>query len=63
MMVLPIHEEAMPVILAEPKAWDIWLNGSVEEALNLQCPLAPEWLSIVAKNIRADEEPVQTRIV
>jgi putative SOS response-associated peptidase YedK len=60
-IVRPIHE-AMPVILSEPKSWDTWLTGPVDEALQLQCPLPPEQLAIVATNVRSDEEPVQTRL-
>ena len=52
----------MPVILAEPKDWETWLKGSVDEALQLQRPLPPESLAIVATNVRTDEEPVQTRM-
>ena len=52
----------MPVILAEPKDWEIWLDGSLEEVLKLQAPLPGEGLQIVARNIRTDEEPVQTSL-
>jgi putative SOS response-associated peptidase YedK len=61
-IVRPIHEKAMPVILSEPKEWDTWLTGSVDDALQLQRPLPAERLAIVATNIRADEEPVQTQM-
>jgi putative SOS response-associated peptidase YedK len=61
-VVRPIHEKAMPVILAEPKDWDTWLDGSLEEVLRLQSPLPPDRLQIVARNIRTDEEPVQTSL-
>jgi putative SOS response-associated peptidase YedK len=61
-IVRPIHEKAMPVILTEPKAWDTWLNGSVEEALQLPASLPANGLAIVARNIRADEEPVQAKL-
>jgi putative SOS response-associated peptidase YedK len=50
----------MPVMLCEPEAWDAWLTGSVEEALELQAPLSSERLNIVATNIRMDGQPVQT---
>ena len=39
-LVAPIHPKAMPVLLAR-EDWDLWLTGSVEEALGLQRP-APE---------------------
>jgi putative SOS response-associated peptidase YedK len=61
-LVRPIHAKAMPVILPDPAAWDTWLTGSVEEALELQSPLAPERLSIVATNVRLDELPAQTKL-
>jgi putative SOS response-associated peptidase YedK len=61
-VVRPIHEKAMPVILSEPKAWDTWLGGSVDEALQLQRPLPSEQLAIVATNVRTDDEPVQARL-
>jgi putative SOS response-associated peptidase YedK len=53
-LVRPIHGKAMPVILADSDAWDTWLTGSVEEALELQSPLPPERLEIVSTNNRAD---------
>lgn len=37
-LVRPIHAKAMPVILADEDAWDAWLTGSIEEALELQRP-------------------------
>jgi putative SOS response-associated peptidase YedK len=48
------HAKAMSVILCDPEAWDTWLTGSVEEALELQSPPPPERLEIVATNSRAD---------
>jgi putative SOS response-associated peptidase YedK len=53
-LVRPIHAKAMPVILCDPEAWDIWLTGSVEEALEFQRPLSAERMEIVETNIRAD---------
>ena len=50
----PIHAKAMPVLLCEAEAWDIWLTGSLEEALALQAPLSASKLNIVEKNILAD---------
>jgi putative SOS response-associated peptidase YedK len=49
-----IHVEAMPVMLCDPEAWDIWLTGSIEEALEFQRPLSAERLEIVSRNNRAD---------
>jgi putative SOS response-associated peptidase YedK len=37
-IVRPIHAKAMPVVLADPEDWDLWLTGSTEEALELQRP-------------------------
>jgi hypothetical protein len=34
--VRPINAKAMPFMLCEAEAWDIWLTGSAEEALELQ---------------------------
>jgi putative SOS response-associated peptidase YedK len=52
----------MPVMLCDPEAWDTWLTGSVEEALELQRPLPPEQLGIVATNVRTDDIPIQTKL-
>jgi putative SOS response-associated peptidase YedK len=40
--VRPIHAKAMPVVLADEDAWDLWLTGATEDALELQrpCPAA-----------------------
>jgi putative SOS response-associated peptidase YedK len=46
--------KAMPVMLCDPEGWDIWLTGSVEEALEFQRPLSAERLEIVETNLRAD---------
>jgi putative SOS response-associated peptidase YedK len=53
-LVRPIHAKAMPVILSDREAWEIWLTGSVEEALELQSPLPSKCLEIVSTNNRAD---------
>ncbi|MBT9445626.1 MAG: SOS response-associated peptidase family protein [Hyphomonadaceae bacterium] len=46
-IVQPIHPKAMPVIL--PRAdWDTWLTGSIDEALDLQRPLADDLLKQAA---------------
>jgi putative SOS response-associated peptidase YedK len=37
-VVRPIHAKAMPVVLADEEAWDLWLTGSTDEALALQRP-------------------------
>jgi putative SOS response-associated peptidase YedK len=53
-LIRPIHAQAMPVVLRDAEAWDTWLTGSVEDALELQRPLAAEQLRIVETNITAD---------
>src|SRR6266853_969577 len=35
-VVLPIHDKAMPVMLMTAEDVDVWLNGTLEEALKLQ---------------------------
>jgi putative SOS response-associated peptidase YedK len=37
-MVRPIHDKAMPVLLMTAEDVDVWLNGTLEEALKLQKP-------------------------
>lgn len=39
-IVAPVHGKAMPVVLARDD-WDLWLTGSLDEALSLQRP-APD---------------------
>jgi putative SOS response-associated peptidase YedK len=46
-VVEPIHKKAMPVMLMTVEEVDVWLNGSLEEALNLQKPRADEEIVIV----------------
>jgi putative SOS response-associated peptidase YedK len=47
-LVRPIHANAMPVLLAIPDEWDIWMSGPLDEALKLQRPLPDHELQIVA---------------
>ena len=54
-VVKPIHPQAMPVILPDEQAWDIWLNGSIDEALALQRPAASSVISIVARGTSKDD--------
>ena len=44
-VVKPYHENAMPVILTEPKQWLLWLSGG-EKSFRLQGPLPNESLGI-----------------
>jgi putative SOS response-associated peptidase YedK len=53
-VVRPIHAKAMPVMLTTAAEFDTWLSADVEEALDLQRPLPPERLKIVAKGERKD---------
>jgi putative SOS response-associated peptidase YedK len=53
-LVRPIHAKAMPVVLRDAGAWDTWLTGSVEDALDLQRPSAADELRIVETNVTAD---------
>jgi putative SOS response-associated peptidase YedK len=46
--VRPIHAKAMPVVLSTTEEFDTWLEGSVDDAIALQKPLASELLRIVA---------------
>jgi putative SOS response-associated peptidase YedK len=56
-VVRPIHAKAMPVLLTDPAECDAWLSAPLEEALQLQRPLPPERLSIVAKGEKMDTLP------
>src|ERR1700745_629326 len=47
-VVHPIHAKAIPVLWTAEHEWDGWLEGSIEEAIALQKPLASELLRIVA---------------
>jgi putative SOS response-associated peptidase YedK len=53
-IVRPIHAKAMPVLLTTPEEWDTWLDGTVEQAIELQRPLANDSLRIVAKGEKSD---------
>ena len=54
-VVKPIHPKAMPVILPDEQAWDVWLNGSIEDALALQRPTATGVINIVARGTSKDD--------
>ena len=57
-VVAPIHPKAMPVILTAPEEVDLWLEGQMPEALELQRPLPDASLKIVAKGEKEDMPPV-----
>jgi len=46
-VVQPIHDKAMPVMLLTAEDVDVWLNGTLEEALKLQKPQPDDALVIV----------------
>jgi putative SOS response-associated peptidase YedK len=52
--VAPMHEKAMPVLLLDREAREMWLNGSVEDALALQGPAPDGSLKVVATGSRQD---------
>ena len=45
-VVQPIHDKAMPVMLMTAEDVDVWLNGTLEEALKLQKPQPDDTLVI-----------------
>jgi putative SOS response-associated peptidase YedK len=53
-VVRPIHAKAMPVILTNPAEFDVWLDGTVNDAITLQRPLPNELLQIVAMGEKSD---------
>ncbi len=53
-IVAPVHAKAMPVILEEPE-WETWLAGDTATALQLQRPLPPERMTLVARGQRQDD--------
>jgi putative SOS response-associated peptidase YedK len=57
-VVKPIHAKAMSVLLTHPDEFDIWLEGSIDEAVALQRPLPNEKLRIVATGEKSDRAPV-----
>jgi putative SOS response-associated peptidase YedK len=47
-LVQPIHDKAMPVLLMTAEDVEVWLNGTLEEALKLQKPQPDDALVITA---------------
>jgi putative SOS response-associated peptidase YedK len=46
-VVAPIHDKAMPVMLMTAEDVEVWLNGTLEDALKLQKPQPDDALVIV----------------
>jgi putative SOS response-associated peptidase YedK len=53
-IVAPIHPKAMPVLLRTEMEFDIWLNGSADEAKTLQRPLPDDALELAFTGDKAD---------
>jgi putative SOS response-associated peptidase YedK len=51
--VAPIHDKAMPVMLMSAQDVDVWLNGTLEEALKLQKPQPEEEIVITPYSEKA----------
>lgn len=52
-VVRPIHEKAMPVMLTSQADVDRWLEGTTEEALELQRPAPDEAVEVVPEETKA----------
>jgi putative SOS response-associated peptidase YedK len=48
----------MSVLLTHPDEFELWLEGSIDEAVALQRPLPNEKLRIVATGEKSDRAPV-----
>jgi putative SOS response-associated peptidase YedK len=53
-IVKPIHAKAMPVVLTTPEEFDVWLRAPANIALQLQRPLPPALLQVVAQGATED---------
>jgi putative SOS response-associated peptidase YedK len=53
-VVAPIHPKAMPVVLTDPTAFELWLTADTPEALKLQASAPDDALTIVARGQRED---------
>ncbi len=50
-LVATINHERMPVLLADEREWDTWLNGTPDEAFALARPYPPEAMVIVREGL------------
>jgi putative SOS response-associated peptidase YedK len=53
-VVKPVHPKAMPVLLLDEAVREVWLTGSIDEALALQRPAAEDAVRIVATGAKQD---------
>ena len=53
-LTVSVNHERMPVLLSEPEHFDIWLNGSPEEAFALARPYSAEAMRIVQSGADRD---------
>ena len=53
-VVAPVHPKAMPVMLTDPAAFELWLTAQTPTALSLQAPAPDDALRIVARGKRED---------
>ena len=53
-IVAPIHPKAMPVVLTDPAAFELWLTADTPNALALQAPAPDDALRIVGRGKRED---------